>query len=58
MYLAASKIKKNDGLIKRALKTKLFFNIMSLAQRNSFSKVDGDYWSEKGRTNKQRPWKS
>lgn len=53
----ARRIKKNDGMIKPSIKTKAFFNIMRLAQKNGWNKVDGDYWIKKGWTGKKRPWK-
>jgi hypothetical protein len=40
-----------------SLKTKGFFKIMSLLQKNGWNKADVDYWKEKGWTEGKRPWK-
>lgn len=53
----AVKIQKKQNHIKPAFKTKIFFNIMRIAQKNGFNKADADYWKEKGWTGKKRPWK-
>ncbi len=51
----AVKIQKKQNHIKPAFKTKIFFNIMRIAQKNGFNKADADYWKEKGWTGKKRP---
>lgn len=51
------KIKKNQGKIKPALKTRIFFNIMRFLQKGGWNAADVDYWKEKGWTGKKRPWK-
>lgn len=53
----AQRIKKNYGSIKPSLKARAFFNMMRLAQKNSWNEVDANYWKEKGWTNEKRPWK-
>lgn len=53
----AVKIQKKQNHIKPAFKTKIFFNIMRIAQKNGFNKADEDYWRKKGWTGKKRPWK-
>lgn len=54
----ARKIKKNHGKLKPSIKTRVFFDIMRLVQKNGWNKADSDYWHEKGWTGKKRPWKS
>ncbi|MCR4638158.1 NAD(P)H-dependent oxidoreductase [Ruminococcus sp.] len=53
----AKKILKRQGKVPISLKTKGFFKIMSLMQRNGWNKTDADYWKEKGWTESKRPWK-
>jgi len=53
----ASSIKKKDGKIKPGFKTKGFFFIMHLLQKNGWNPKDVEYWKEKGWTEKNRPWK-
>ncbi len=53
----ANKIRKRNGKVKPGIKTKGFFNIMRLAQKNGWNKADVIYWKEKGWLNKARPWK-
>ncbi len=52
----ASRIKKNAGRVRPALKTKGFFYIMRMLQKNGFNEADMKYWKEKGWTEKVRPW--
>ena len=52
----ANKIVSNNGKIKPGLKTRAFFFIMHLMQKNGFNQADVDYWKEKGWTGKKRPW--
>lgn len=54
----ARKIKSNYGTIKPSIKTKAFFSIMRLAQKNGWNEADKNYWIEKGWTGKKRPWKN
>lgn len=51
------KILKRQGNVPVSLKTKAFFKIMSLMQRNGWNKADMDYWKAKGWTESKRPWK-
>ena len=53
----ARKIVKRNGKVKPGIKTKGFFFIMHLMQRNGFNKRDVDYWKQKGWSGKKRPWK-
>ncbi|WP_297956730.1 NAD(P)H-dependent oxidoreductase [uncultured Ruminococcus sp.] len=53
----AKKILKRQGKVPVPLKTKGFFKIMSLMQRNGWNKADMDYWKAKGWTESKRPWK-
>ena len=54
----AKKISKRAGRIKPDIKTKAFFRIMSMMQKNGFNPADADYWKEKGWTKGKRPWKN
>lgn len=53
----AKKILKRQGNVPVPLKTRGFFKIMSLMQRNGWNKADMDYWKAKGWTESKRPWK-
>ena len=53
----AKKILKREKNVPVSIKTKAFFKIMSLLQRNGWNKADMDYWKEKGWTGSKRPWK-
>lgn len=53
----ADKIKQNMGRVKPGIKTKAFFYMMRLAQKNGWNEADADYWKEKGWIGKVRPWK-
>ena len=53
----AKKILKRQGKVPVGIKTRTFFRIMSLLQRNGWNKADMDYWKEKGWTGSKRPWK-
>ncbi|MCR5601387.1 MAG: NAD(P)H-dependent oxidoreductase [Ruminococcus sp.] len=53
----AKKILKRQGKVPVGIKTRAFFKIMSLLQRNGWNKADVDYWKEKGWTGSKRPWK-
>ena len=53
----AKKILKRQGKVPVGIKTRAFFKIMSLLQRNGWCKADMDYWKEKGWTGSKRPWK-
>ena len=53
----AKKILKRHGKVPIPIRTRAFFKIMSLMQRNGWNKADVDYWKEKGWTGSKRPWK-
>ena len=53
----AKKIVRRAGKVKPDIKTKAFFFIMHLLQRNGFNERDVKYWKEKGWTENKRPWK-
>lgn len=53
----AKKIQRNFVHIKPDIKTRGFFFIMHLMQRNGFNPKDAEYWKKKGWTGKVRPWK-
>lgn len=52
----AKKIRNGNGKVQPGLKTKLFFQLMGVAQKFGWSQVDSAYWKEKGWTGKKRPW--
>lgn len=54
----AKKISRRVGKIKPNIKTKGFFSIMAMVQKNGFNPADVNYWKEKGWTNGKRPWKN
>ncbi len=53
----AKKILKRQGKVPIPIRTKAFFKLMSLMQRNGWNKADVDYWKEKGWTGSKRPWR-
>lgn len=53
----SKKILSRQGNVTPALKTRMFFFIMHLMQRNGFNERDVKYWKEKGWTENKRPWK-
>lgn len=53
----ARKILKRQGKVPVGIKTRAFFKIMSLLQRNGWNETDMNYWKEKGWTGRKRPWK-
>lgn len=53
----AGRIVNNYGKVKPGIKTKAFFFIMHIMQRNGFNPKDVEYWKEKGWTGNKRPWK-
>lgn len=57
MSSLAAKIKKNQGKVKPSLKTKAFFHIMRLMQKDGWNKADVNYWKAKGWIGSKRPWK-
>ncbi len=53
----ADKINKNYGKVKPGIKTKIFFNVMRMLQKNGWNEADVNYWRGKGWNEKARPWK-
>ncbi|MDE6725858.1 MAG: flavin reductase, partial [Ruminiclostridium sp.] len=53
----AGKIKARQGRVKPGIKTKAFFGVMRIMQKNGFNEADMNYWKAKGWTEKKRPWK-
>ncbi len=53
----AKAVKAKEGRVTPAFKTRAFFFIMHLMQRNGFNERDAKYWKEHGWTEKVRPWK-
>lgn len=53
----ARKLSRKVGEIKPGIKTRAFFGIMSIMQKNGFNPADVEYWKEKGWTKGKRPWK-
>ena len=53
----AKKILSREGKVRPNIKTRAFFSIMSIAQRNGFNEADANYWKEKGWTNGKKPWR-
>lgn len=53
----AKKIKRNIGKAKPNIKTKVFFEIMRMMQKNGWNEVDVKYWKDKDWLKKSRPWK-
>lgn len=53
----AKKILKRQGKVPVSLKTRAFFKIMSLMQKNGWNEADRKYWTDKGWTGSRRPWK-
>ena len=54
------KREKRQGHISPSLRTKIFFNVMSVVQKHGWNEADAAYWKEKGWTAgaaaKKRPW--
>ena len=54
----SKKVNKKQGKVKPGFKTKAFFAIMRLIEKNSgTTAIDHDYWKDKGWLGKARPWK-
>ena len=53
----AKKILKRQGKVPVGIKTRVFFKIMGLLQKNGWNKADMDYWKKMGWTGSKRPWK-
>ena len=55
--MLAKKILSRKDKGKPTIKTRVFFGIMSLVQKNGFNEADVSYWKAKGWTNGKKPWK-
>lgn len=53
----ADSIKGRIGYVKPGVKTKAFFYIMRMMQKNGWNEADVKYWKDKGWLGKARPWK-
>lgn len=53
----ARKLQGNYGRVKPSIKTKVFFCIMRMVQKNGWNEADVTYWKEKGWLGKTKPWK-
>jgi len=53
----ADKIIKRNGRVKPGIKTKGFFHMMRMLQKNGWNEADINYWKAKGWTDNNRPWK-
>jgi hypothetical protein len=53
----AKAIQKRCGSVKPSLKTKAFFHIMRMLQKDGWNEADKVYWNEKGWTSGKKPWK-
>lgn len=53
----AKKMLSRTGKIKPRIKTRVFFAIMSMVQKNGFNEADVNYWKEKEWVTGKRPWK-
>lgn len=53
----AKRIQRKYVRVKPGIKTKAFFFIMHLMQKNGYNPIDAEYWKSKGWTEKKRPWK-
>ncbi|MBP5445135.1 MAG: flavodoxin family protein [Acholeplasmatales bacterium] len=55
----AKKIKKKNGKVKPGFKTKAFFSIMRMIEKNNgTTEKDAIYWKSNGWLEKKRPWKN
>lgn len=52
----ARKITKRIGKVTPNIKTRAFFGIMSMVQKNGYNPVEVEYWKEKGWTSGKHPW--
>lgn len=52
----AKKIKKSLESRKVGFKSKFFFNLFKMTQKNGWNKVDVDYWKEKGWLDGKKPY--
>lgn len=57
LNVIAKKINRKNGKVKPGFKTKAFFFLMHLLEKNGWNKKDVDYWRDKGWLGKARPWR-
>lgn len=53
----ARKLVSRNGKVRPGIKTKAFFFMMHLLQKNGWNPRDAKHWKEHGWTGKSRPWK-
>lgn len=53
----AKTIRKREGEVPVPLKTRAFFRIMAMIQKNGWNPADKDYWIQNGWTSGKKPWK-
>ena len=55
-----AKVTKNKKRVNAGFKTKFFFNMMRMMQKNNMgsSTQEKEYWSKNGWLDKKRPWKA
>lgn len=53
----SSSVIRKDGNVKPGFKTKAFFGIMRLMNKNGWNEIDTAYYQENGWDKKKRPWK-
>lgn len=54
----SKKVIKKNGKVKPGFKTKAFFSLMRMIQKNGWNEVDVNYWKEHGWNRKNRPWRN
>ena len=52
----ANKIKKSLNKRKVGLKTRFFFKLFGMTQKNGWNKIDSDYWKEQGWLDRKKPF--
>ncbi len=52
----SNKIKRSLNNKKVGLKTRFFFRIFGITQKNGWNKMDSDYWKDKGWLNGKKPY--
>lgn len=53
----AEKVKQRAGHVSPSVKTKLFFYVMRMMQKNGWNEADVCYWKDMGWLGNARPWK-
>ena len=52
----ANRIKKSLNKRKVGLKTRFFFKLFGMTQKNGWNKIDSDYWKEQGWLDRKKPF--